>query len=290
MRLEGLHNQRERGLDRTNIKRAALEMAREEVSERRIRMHDFASVIDPDILKTDQSGVVAAETEFEEQMALYPEKREEKEIGDIAEGIFLGHTTGPKWFGQNTRILPTARFDDINNHVDFLLQLPGGSYEKAWLGIDATSSYKKAEKFQDIRNDIDGNHLAWVKYAPWKLERTVERSDLTPLVVTGVSKAMLDELMELYISKKSQDRQRLIKHPVRHIYIEEALTQLKAFHAYAARKGKEMAANAIASRIPTVERIQSELLKQYPPPPGDGWRKDGVFHFLQEQARAFQEG
>lgn len=164
-------------------------------------------------IEEDETEIGRLEIIFKEKSAKNPgwqevEKRAELFEAMLGEGIELND-----WFGEDAGTILPARYDDIKNGIDILVEFSIGGFVKyLGLSIDVTTSPKSAlEKIDKIRRDIQNGHLARLKY--FASEATGDRgvkNDI-PRVVIGADFKLVRELAGLWLnlSRLKEERRKL---------------------------------------------------------------------------------
>jgi hypothetical protein len=112
----------------------------------------------------------------------------------MMEGV---HNNG--WFGEGVNVTPTAEYDDMVNHIDFVAAVPGPDNQAHYLGIDMTTSNNpsvQAKKLEHTLNILDRNQLAKVKYFEDDSNPDKHGSIYVPRVVVGASDDRLRRIKE----------------------------------------------------------------------------------------------
>jgi hypothetical protein len=89
-----------------------------------------------------------------------------------------------------------------------------------------------------IKRDIEHGELSNIKY--FKSETLDIRGEKksVPKVVIGADHKMLDEVIDLWITQKRGSKDKLGRHPIQFIIIEDIMLQLEKFKDYAEKIGQ----------------------------------------------------
>jgi|SRR3989344_2810163 len=184
-----------------------------------------------------------------------------KKYGDIFEAIVYEHGAKSGWFGANSQIIKTSRFDDYKNKIDLVVEThdEAGKFTQLALGVDVTfGSQDLTKKFIKIRDDIDAGKLGYVKY--FFADRPKHQKFAGPLnniphVVVGTEVDRVTELGRLWMDPKKEAT--LATNPIQMTMLEEASLQLGAFRNYAA-VGKS---NATRALVPILDQKLKDIEK-----------------------------
>ncbi len=163
-------------------------------------------------------------------------KSEVKEYGDILEALTLDMVQRYEWFGETTSAMKTARFDDVKNYVDVLIQLEHSRTPLA-LAVDVTFGFKGMQKkVARILDDIDRKKLGSVAY--YRSEDGFYEGRIHSLarVVVGIE---MDTLQEMAASWIDGDDATLREHYAQTLILSEISIQLREYARYARRQGHE---------------------------------------------------
>ena len=111
------------------------------------------------------------------------------------------------WFGNNTEVIKSSRFDDIIGGTDLILELEEimpRRFSQLSIAVDVTfSSLAQEKKFERIKEEIDRGKLATIKYFHSEKEHfRGERSNI-PRVVIGIEYSRVIELAALWLRKEN---------------------------------------------------------------------------------------
>ncbi len=161
-----------------------------------------------------------------------------KKTAEVFEAIML---TGElhNWFGEKAETIKTSRFDDIINGTDMIVEFEEDAprrFSHLGVAVDVTFGTVSLEKkFDRIKKEIDSGKLAKIKYFHSQKEHfRGERSNI-PRVIIGVEYDKVVELAALWLRKEND---KLAKHPVQRLILEEAALELEVLRNYCERTGK----------------------------------------------------
>jgi hypothetical protein len=236
------------GLEKSNFTpEKAHARAQKILGESEIRLESFADLYDKEGIRRDTEEVARLEGKFEgDPMA--------KMYGNILEAITCEHGELSDWFGPNSQVIKTSRYDDYINKIDMVVETQEDrSFSHLALGIDVTfGKYDLHKKFDQIRTNIDAGTLGEVKYF-WSDQQNFHgRLQKIPQVVVGVEIDRVKELGQLWMQ---QEKKHLAAHPVQVTLLKEAKEQLEAFAAYAKRTGKPELAAIFERELKKVREI-----------------------------------
>lgn len=90
------------------------------------------------------------------------------ELAHIFEAITCEQGELANWFSQNAMVIKLARYDDIKNGIDLIIEFTdndeGDSYLALAVDVTFAGFEKLHEKLDKIRNDAEDGKLGYVKY------------------------------------------------------------------------------------------------------------------------------
>lgn len=192
-----------------------------------------------DNVKKDMDYVASREARFaEEQKRESPEAAKARKMGKIFEAIVFEQSEMNEWLGETATTIEAARWDDIVNGVDSIVEFEEGpsSASHLALAMDVTVSGRTSDKFGHIKQHIDSGKLTTIKYFESDFLNIKGEKSLVPHVVIGVDKKTLYDLVDAWVKK---DQKRLAAHPVQIKILEEMRVQMEAFGEYAKQTGQD---------------------------------------------------
>ncbi len=169
----------------------------------------------------------------------------------VMEGLFIQHGELSEWFGADAYTVAAARYDDIKNGVDLVVNLPGEKPgERMHFAVDVTfSNTSVPEKFAALEEAIRGGRLTDIKY--YACQDTQEKGGLyIPKVILAINRERVEELAALWKEGKNRE---LGNHQAQVVFLEEISAQLAYFLRLALAHGHE----DIASRI---DKIRARIV------------------------------
>lgn len=202
----------------------------------------FSDVIAPEIIEGDLNALERREQSFQGASDI---EKQFLAMADVLEAIIFEQVEKNQWLGPYADIIKTARFDDVMNGVDAVIEFaPEGDRERAEhlaLAIDVTfSGDVHRTKIDRVLAQIDAGSLAQVKYYDSPHEHgSIEAVE----IILGIDRKHLAILAEEWAeSMDAKNSRALATHPVRDMIIIQALEQCKALAAYAEYKNNPTAA------------------------------------------------
>ncbi len=187
------------------------------------------------------NGKPYSNEEVEADLAYVREKEEhqftgERE-GEAATQMHYGTMEGIAsydWFGPDAEVVPTSRYDDIRNGVDFAVVFTEEDAEPVILAVDATTTEDTVTlggKTERARADIAFGKLATIKYfnTPGKLDGQIPKPGevSVPRVVIGANAENANELTKTFASALEKGGKRALgEHRIQHALLMEAEGQL----------------------------------------------------------------
>lgn len=136
-----------------------------EVLRDAIDIEDFSDIYKD--TEKDKEYVEAMEKKFEESSMDSPKEFQYmQKMGKILEAIIHEQGELSDWFGENATTITPARYDDIKNGIDSIVEFQEGesSASHLALAIDVVSGQEIQKKFARIKDDINKGHLSEIKY------------------------------------------------------------------------------------------------------------------------------
>jgi hypothetical protein len=239
------------------VREKAFVRAQKSLEEYAIRPEEFTDLYGKENVEKDNRFVDKMEDRFKADESA-PDVL--KKIATIFEAIFneCGESCG--WFGPNTTIIKTSRYDDIAHGVDEVVEFEEGENTASWLAlaIDVTFSQKLDKKFRTIYEEIDQGSMARIKY--FKSERMNIRGEksMIPHVVIGADLETVSELMKLWDERKGKT---LSDHFIQFQILEEILMQCESFASYAKSVNKNDICSIYEKSAETIRKIIDEKKK-----------------------------
>lgn len=190
-----------------------------------IDLKKFAEIYSQNEIERDLGYVRKREAQFSQQEQVTEKKSQ------ILEAIITSRAELDNWFGEDSFVVKTSRFDDIANGVDVVLELVNeNGVRQLALAVDVTVSKESGvvgQKLLSIKRELENGQLAGVKY----FKSEADKEFMGPLpsllkLVVGVDPGTLNRLMELSLNK---DYKALRNEPVQRQLLEEMELQLRAF-------------------------------------------------------------
>lgn len=259
----------------------AHERAERFLAENEIKLETFTRTYDKDTLARDAQEVQRLEGMFEQSPS--------KIHADILEAIVCEQGELSNWFGPESQIIKTSRFDDYLNKIDMVIETKEegqgvSRFSHLALGVDVTFGSKDLyKKFSAIRANIDKGTLGEVKYFYSDRQRIAKPLSKIPQIVIGVAIERVKELGLLWMNRKNKE---LSEHPVQVTILEEAALQLDAFVAYARKNGGEETARVAPILEKELQKIR-ELLEEKKERGLVGLKDDKVFEEIKRNLLAF---
>ena len=248
----------ERGFERMeesmDLKKMALR-AKEFIDAEAINPDDFHRY-DQAAIAADKAYVSQMEAKFERDAQ--PDEREAKQMADVLEAIVLEFGEQGYWFGgegedQEVTTVKTARYDDIKNGTDIIVEYSqkGGGVSNLGLGVDITYRKDLLSKMERISREVESGDLTTIRYfySPKRKIRGEQKE--VPRVIAGVSSAHAKELGRLWLERKNKQ---LSEHPVQIIFLEEIEAQLSAFLKIAEERKHAHAIRALEDSLAIIQK------------------------------------
>lgn len=258
--------------------------AQEVLTDNEIPLEAFIGLSDTypeDSVKRDIAEVKRLEGIFEPSPS--------KIHADILEAIVCEHGELSNWFGPESQIIKTSRFDDYINKIDMVVETKGDDrgvsrFSHLALGIDVTfGSRDLYRKFDTIRANIDNGTLGEVKYFRSDRQHVTRYLRKVPQIVVGVAIEKVRELGLLWMNRKNKE---LSEHAVQVTILEEAMLQLKAFIEYAENSEGKEARGVVPILEKELEKIR-ELLEEKKKQGLVGIKDDKVFEEIKRNLLSF---
>jgi hypothetical protein len=170
------------------------------------------------------------------------------------------------WFGKQALTFKTTKSDDLRYKVDMAIEFeePNKSFGYLGLAVDVCFGVEFSEKFTSIKENIDSGKLTQIDY--FKSPRTGPKGlKNVPRVVLAVDGKTMNQLIDLWIEKSQDSKDKLANHPVQIQILTEFQLQLTKFEQYArhVKKNNEIA-DIYAHDLAIIEKILKEKKKEFP--------------------------
>jgi len=251
-----------------------------------ISLDDFVELYGQENVERDKALVIKKNRGYQERDETNKKLAEYKKWAIILEGMIFENAELSNWFGDNASTNKTSRYDDIVNGVDMVMEfdLDDGASHLA-LGVDVTFSPWMEEKLQRIKDEINKNQLAKIKY--FQSENLGFKGQLeAPRVVIGIDIDTVKKTSETWIDPKQ--KKEMAKHEIQLLIIEEIRMQLEAFRNYAEKMKKDQALiNRYNRSLGIIEKIQRERRQELPNSVIEYSNNDQVFRSMKEKLEGF---
>ncbi|MEX1063954.1 MAG: hypothetical protein WD898_01625 [Candidatus Paceibacterota bacterium] len=253
-----------------------------------IDIEGFIDLYGQETVQKDKSRVEELEQKFEDSLKSTPEIAEYQKRGELLEAILTEQIELEDWMGGDAQTITPSRYDDIVNGVDLMVEFEneGGFIKHLALSIDATTSrHEISRKIDQIRRDIQKDHLTTIKY--FASEETGFRGELreVPRVIVGADVNTIRELAGLWLNLgKAKEkrtelekdlgvdspevervrgeirslRTRLGEHRVQFQILEEIKLQLEYFIKLSETQGKKDIESKYKNALDTISAILAE--------------------------------
>ncbi|MCL5006978.1 MAG: hypothetical protein M1153_02455 [Patescibacteria group bacterium] len=258
----------------------AYEMAAEALEKDAVKEEDFADLYGKENVRRDLERVAEAEKYF--RQAATPQSERLKRYSTIFEWIINQRVELGDYFGPNAFTRRASHYDDLMNGVDTILEFrndPEKPKQASYLtlGIDDTFSTNQEvqeRKLRRIQEKIKTGELTRVKY--FSSDYLNFRGELknVPLIILGTELKTVAELRDLALRG---DNRGLDSHPIQHLLLQEAQTQIAAFSRYAEHVGK----GNLAEIYRNSGRVISEVMSEKPNFDENILNQDWVFQTMQ---------
>lgn len=236
----------------------------------------------------------------------------------LLEAVLTNQIELNNWFGQNTYTIIPAEYDDLFHGVDLALEIEDDEKGVKYLasGIDVTSSpLGISKKLSIIKQHIRDGSLTMIEYFHSDEHNPDFYGVMTniPHVVIGTSKQTIQDLSELWmtayglakirkksaplpLSPETEENQRknakeaiekLARHRVQILLLEEMRVQLVVFHDFAKKVNQTEVADKFASVLSLVNSILADKEEQTINDVGKN-SEDSVFQSLVEALKDFE--
>lgn len=213
---------------------------------------DIYGSVDADIALVEKK-----EKKFAEQAKMDSlEARNRRKIAAIFEAVIFEQIEQSNWFGETAVTIQTSRYDDIVNGVDTIVEFDEEENSSHLaLALDVTTAISFSEKFKRIKEGIEREELAKIKYfRSDALNFRGEKSKI-PHVVIGADRGTVFDVIGAWMRG---DKKSLAAHPVQIKIIEEVRIQLEAFRRYAKSIGREDIVRIYGKTLRIIDKIVSE--------------------------------
>lgn len=127
-----------------------------------------------------------------------------EKMGHIFESAFVEIGSAHNWFGDQSELVHTSKYDDINNGVDAIVTIKkeDSSARHIALASDLTYSYEQSSvKYSKIVNDVYAGRLAKIKYFHSDMLGFTGRLTNLPKTVIGIDKNNLKKFLTNWLQE-----------------------------------------------------------------------------------------
>ena len=181
-----------------------------------------------------------------------------KKLSDCLEGIILNTKS---WFGVNSQVYPTTKWDDYANGVDLVVErMSGDIVNHQGFALDVTyGGYNTiSKKIKRISDRLKRGNLGKIDFFKSNDGRFKGQLSEIPLVVIGADGNTMKDLVNLFAEKEDQ---KIEDHPVQFQIIEQVIMQCDFFIELAKQIEDKNSSDRIISAY---ERLRKdfELIKK----------------------------
>jgi hypothetical protein len=227
-----------------------------------IEEEDFEDLYSKKTVEADMEWVRKEEERFEREDT--PEQKEARKISTIFETLIYDQAEMSEWLGKSAITIKSSRYDDIKNGIDLIIEFPDSEEVAAShlaLAVDVTLSSELEKKMSGIKRDIEHGKLSTVKYFKSEtLDIRGEKKDV-PKVVIGADSKTLNTVIDLWMQQTGESKDRLSRHPIQFIILEEIMLQLEKFRDYGEKIGQGKASESYDKVKDIMSGIYREKLK-----------------------------
>lgn len=255
--------------------------AKGRLAEYEIKLIQFAGLYGDIVLKEDAGVAARLAEKYDEQPS--------KKYADILEAIVCEHGELSEWFGPQSRVIKTSRFDDYINKIDMVVETETDNrqFSHLALGVDVTfGSADLHNKFvgpNGIKARIDAGALGEIKYFHSDRQHFTGRKNRVPQVVVGFEIERVKELALLWMNRRNKELER---HAAQVTILEEAELQLKVYADYARKIDQDELVPILEAELQKVR----ELLNQKRALGIRGLKGDKVFEEIKRNLAFFTDG
>jgi hypothetical protein len=156
---------------------------------------------------------------------------------DVFEHMLHKHITDAKWFGDKTKSILPAIYDDLFHGVDLILEqrFDRGAYAFSSLSMDATFSAQGAvKKIEKIMSYLHEGRLGKVKYFKSDAANFKGSMNNVPNFVVGVGRPALFDMVGQYVQKGATPE---INQEARRMVLEQIIIQANYYSEFLLSKG-----------------------------------------------------
>jgi len=219
---------------------------------------------DQRMVAEDIRSVIEAKKKFNDS----PDDLERKKLSDATEHLIQDQIEINNWFGADVFMIPSSEYDDIFKGFDAFVEFPDLSH--LGLALDFTFSSAPEKKYNRIKSEIDKGIPPSAKY--FESEHIVGRLKSVVRCVIEVDRPVVDDLMakELRLKhyRQTEDRESIRKtrkelesHPLQIDLLQQLLSQLSVYRAYATYNKKQKFVDLYTLIEKNVEQIYESRLK-----------------------------
>lgn len=265
------HSQREAPLNSDEYEALDRYVNNEKINQNIPKPEKFTELYSGEEIERDKAEV----TRIKKKLGF----KEQHERALLAARILETEGESSDWFGDSVFISPTAEYDDVINHCDFVLEFEDEEDENSkHLAVDVTVSENPgvfSDKFSYLKKELVRGSLTVIKYFESQKDGSKHSLKEIPRVIIQISKEQLSELA----SDVLYNRKNIELHPVQYELLEEIQQQLedqiqfvKEREArYMPKERKDAVLAKLTPILETIKKIEKEkgaLSKA----PRSGWK------------------
>ena len=228
----------------------------------KIQMEDFVKLYGEEKVAEHQKKVREMRAEFDLQDLQSDTVIEARKFGKILEAILIEQIELNEWFGAGVNTQQTTDYDDYCNGIDFLSEFrKEGMRNFLGFAVDATHGVAVIRnKLAKIRKELDQGELGQVHYFQSSDTSIMGSQRFIPKIVLALDKKHVLEVAKLWVTGQ---KKALSEHPIRHIFIQEIFTQLRAQLVYV--EGSIANGHTELDQLKDIFSSQLQFLEQFIP-------------------------
>jgi len=232
----------------------AYERAKSVLEQDRIDMESFSDLYGQEVVTADLEYVERMEEKFSNP--LDSQSRILKEKAEVLEAIISREADQNMWFGENSAIILTSKFDDIKNGIDAVIEFEKEEgISTLGLAVDVTFGNAVGKKMDKIEQSIREGKKTSVKY--FESELGDFRGELRNIakVIVGVDGRTEAELENFFAERKGSD---FANHQVQLQILEEIIIQCEYFKSIAEEVRRENVFKSYDRALKIISKLLEE--------------------------------